>query len=434
MLRIFEIQMAKKLWVDVGKGAEGPFSTTHVREMASKGRLLPDHLVSQDGSKWVLASRIRGIEFSSSQKRGGESCGESPRTTRENTAAADDTEAGDPYRLEPIAADHTNDTPSCQPLAAIPPPKKPDLDTKQGASHPPPANRFERLLALFAAVAVCAVLLLLIFPRANWQSTAGRVEKMKYYREYENKTSHSRGSHTAGETHYKFIKEYRITSTYKVDDRSYTFTAIGQQNKGEGVFVGGTIPVYYHPNKPSRASYSGNPGRKWRLILAGIIFLAVVATLIGFVQTTGSQIPSTFEFTATAIITCPTEEVWAIIYKDRELFGRAFGHLSIQAERQNEFLVREIQYDGGGKSVHSVRLVPDQSGCEVSCKWTGKVGNGFLANLIKVMNKYFGKGETERAARYYLESVAAACPAEIQFLKTAGRPSRPEESSAGEAG
>ncbi|MEO2017430.1 MAG: hypothetical protein ABGZ53_24005, partial [Fuerstiella sp.] len=65
----FEIKMAKKLWVDVGKGAEGPFSATHVREMASKGRLLPDHLVSQDGSKWVLASRIRGIEFSSSQKR-----------------------------------------------------------------------------------------------------------------------------------------------------------------------------------------------------------------------------------------------------------------------------------------------------------------------------------------------------------------------------
>ncbi len=324
--------------------------------------------------------------------------------------------------------------------------KKLWVDVGKGAegpfSSPSPANRFERLLALFGAVAVCAVLLLLIFPRSHWPSTVGHVDEMDFYREKEVGGGGENPS-------YRVIKEYRITSTYNVDGQSYTITAIGQQNKGEGVFVGSTISVYYHPKDPSRASYSGNSGWMWRLILAGIIFLAVVATLIGFVQTTGSKIPSTFELTATAIINCPIEEVWAIIYEHDLLIGqscekemavvdgkttwrlyitgdhehgeRTIGYVSIQGERQNEFLVREIQIPGGSKCLHSVRLVRDQSGCKVSLHCSGTAGNGFRANFIKVMYKYFGKDKPEKAARHYLESVASACPAEIQFLETAGK-------------
>ncbi len=57
--------MTKQFWVKTVSGSQGPFTSLKLRKLAASGKLLPNHNVSTNQEKWVLASSVRGLEFAS---------------------------------------------------------------------------------------------------------------------------------------------------------------------------------------------------------------------------------------------------------------------------------------------------------------------------------------------------------------------------------
>jgi GYF domain 2 len=61
--------MALKFYIQVKGKVSGPLSGSELMSLAQLGKLLPTDMVRQDGSdKWVLASRIKELEFGSPQE------------------------------------------------------------------------------------------------------------------------------------------------------------------------------------------------------------------------------------------------------------------------------------------------------------------------------------------------------------------------------
>ena len=61
--------MALKFYIQVKGKVSGPLSGSELMSLAQSGKLLPTDMVRQDGSdKWVLASRIKELEFGSPQE------------------------------------------------------------------------------------------------------------------------------------------------------------------------------------------------------------------------------------------------------------------------------------------------------------------------------------------------------------------------------
>ena len=55
-------------YVRTSKGDRGPYSTRKFRKLADEGKVKPDSIVSRDGKKWIKASQVRGLEFTSKKK------------------------------------------------------------------------------------------------------------------------------------------------------------------------------------------------------------------------------------------------------------------------------------------------------------------------------------------------------------------------------
>ena len=61
--------MALKFYIQVKGKVSGPLIGSELMSLAQSGKLLPTDMVRQDGSdKWVLASRIKELEFGSPQE------------------------------------------------------------------------------------------------------------------------------------------------------------------------------------------------------------------------------------------------------------------------------------------------------------------------------------------------------------------------------
>jgi len=55
--------MSQHWFVKTSTGKAGPFSASQLRKLATSGKISSTSNVSPDGSKWVPASRIKGLEF-----------------------------------------------------------------------------------------------------------------------------------------------------------------------------------------------------------------------------------------------------------------------------------------------------------------------------------------------------------------------------------
>ena len=55
--------MAQEIFVQTSKGTSGPFGSKQIRQMAANGQLRADDLISFDGTKWGVASGLKGLEF-----------------------------------------------------------------------------------------------------------------------------------------------------------------------------------------------------------------------------------------------------------------------------------------------------------------------------------------------------------------------------------
>ncbi len=55
--------MAQQVFVKSENGITGPYTPKQIREMASKGILLPDDLISFDQENWGNASALKGLSF-----------------------------------------------------------------------------------------------------------------------------------------------------------------------------------------------------------------------------------------------------------------------------------------------------------------------------------------------------------------------------------
>ena len=75
----------KRKWYCLIQGKElGPFSGKEVRELALKGKLLPNDLIrTADSQSWVFAEQVSGIEFASNHPADRTS----PEVNRSQTAA-----------------------------------------------------------------------------------------------------------------------------------------------------------------------------------------------------------------------------------------------------------------------------------------------------------------------------------------------------------
>ena len=55
--------MSQDWFVKTSTGKAGPFSASQLRKLATNGKISSKNFVSPDGSKWVQATRIKGLEF-----------------------------------------------------------------------------------------------------------------------------------------------------------------------------------------------------------------------------------------------------------------------------------------------------------------------------------------------------------------------------------
>lgn len=58
----------KQYWVKVGDKVRGPFSPGQLRRLAAEGKLLRDHEVGDDQSRWCVARRIKDLSFGSTNE------------------------------------------------------------------------------------------------------------------------------------------------------------------------------------------------------------------------------------------------------------------------------------------------------------------------------------------------------------------------------
>ena len=52
-----------KFWVRSGNQVGGPLSGPQIRQLAAVGKLKPNFLLSNDGSRWVRAAQVKGLTF-----------------------------------------------------------------------------------------------------------------------------------------------------------------------------------------------------------------------------------------------------------------------------------------------------------------------------------------------------------------------------------
>ncbi len=61
--------MSKQFWVKTRDKIAGPFTAQQLKELAARGKLHPQHLVSTDRQRWVPADGLKGLAFPSQDKQ-----------------------------------------------------------------------------------------------------------------------------------------------------------------------------------------------------------------------------------------------------------------------------------------------------------------------------------------------------------------------------